>query len=59
MGGYNMSFDYFANLVYNHTTAMPAYRAEIGNPATNLDVGNFSRAAPLRGATAPNLLLGA
>jgi mono/diheme cytochrome c family protein len=43
-GGYNMSFDYFANLVYNHTTAMPAYRAEIGNPGTNLDMGNFSRA---------------
>jgi mono/diheme cytochrome c family protein len=44
MGGYGMSFDYFANLVYNHTTAMPAYRAEIGNPGTNLDMGNFSRA---------------
>lgn len=44
MGGYNMNFDYFANLVYNHTTAMPAYRREIGNPATNLDMGNYSRA---------------
>ena len=44
MGGYGMNFDYFANLVYNHTTAMPAYRAEIGNTATNLDMGNFSRA---------------
>jgi mono/diheme cytochrome c family protein len=44
MGGYNMNFDYFANLVYNHTTAMPAYRKEIGNPATNLDMGNYSRA---------------
>jgi hypothetical protein len=43
MGGYNMNFDYFANLVYNHTTAMPAYRKEIGNPATNLDMGNYSR----------------
>ena len=43
MGGYNMNFDYFANLVYNHTTAMPQYRAEIGNPGTNLDMGNFSR----------------
>jgi mono/diheme cytochrome c family protein len=44
MGGYGMNFDYFANLVYNHTTAMPAYRAEVGNTATNLDMGNFSRA---------------
>ena len=43
MGGYNMNYEYFANLVYNHTTAMPAYRTEIGNPATNLDMGNFSR----------------
>jgi cytochrome c553 len=43
MGLYNMNFDYFANLVYNHTTAMPQYRAEIGNANTNLDMGNFSR----------------
>ena len=43
MGGYNMNFEYFANLVYNHTTAMPAYRVEIGNTNTNLDMGNFSR----------------
>jgi cytochrome c553 len=43
MGLYNMNFDYFSNLVYNHTTAMPQYRAEIGNPGTNLDMGNFSR----------------
>jgi hypothetical protein len=44
MGLYNMNFDYFANLVYNHTTAMPKYRAEIGNAGTNLDMGNFNRA---------------
>jgi mono/diheme cytochrome c family protein len=44
MGLYGMDFDYFANLVYNHTTAMPRYRAEIGNTNTNLDMGNFSRA---------------
>ncbi len=43
MGGYNMNFDYFANLVYNHTTAMPQYRAEIGTLGTNLEMGNFSR----------------
>src|SRR4029077_14500719 len=33
----------FANLVYNHTTAMPQYRAVLGQTATNLDMGNFSR----------------
>jgi cytochrome c553 len=43
MGGYNMNFDYFSNLVYNHTTAMPQYRAEVGANGTNLDMGNFSR----------------
>ena len=43
MGAVNMDYDYFANLVYNHTTAMPQHRALLGNPATNLDMGNFSR----------------
>jgi mono/diheme cytochrome c family protein len=43
MGLSGMNFDYFANLVYNHTTAMPQYRAEIANNGTNLDMGNFSR----------------
>jgi cytochrome c553 len=43
MGAVNMDFDYFANLVYNHTTAMPQHRALLGNNATNLDMGNFSR----------------
>jgi hypothetical protein len=43
MGLSGMNFDYFANLVYNHTTAMPQYRKEIGNPGTNLDMGNFNR----------------
>jgi len=43
MGLYGMDFDYFQNLVYNHTTAMPRYRIEIGNTNTNLDMGNFSR----------------
>jgi hypothetical protein len=38
-----MNFDEFMNLVYNHTTAMPQYRPEIGNAGTNLDMGNFSR----------------
>ena len=39
-----MNLDTFMNLVYNHTTAMPRYRAEIGNAGTNLDMGNFNRA---------------
>ena len=43
MGLYNMDFEYFSNLVYNHTTAMPQYRTAIGNAGTNLDMGNFSR----------------
>jgi cytochrome c553 len=44
LGTYSVNFDEFANLVYNHTTAMPQYRKEIGNPGTNLDMGNFNRA---------------
>jgi mono/diheme cytochrome c family protein len=43
LGAYNMDFDGFANMVYNHTTAMPQYRATIGNNATNMDMGNYSR----------------
>jgi cytochrome c553 len=44
IGAVNMEFDYFANLVYNHTTAMPQHRALLGANATNLDMGNYSRA---------------
>jgi mono/diheme cytochrome c family protein len=43
MGAVNADFEYFANLVYNHTTAMPVHRASLGQNATNLDMGNFSR----------------
>jgi len=43
IGAVDMDFDYFANLVYNHTTAMPQHRALLGNNATNLDMGNYSR----------------
>ena len=43
IGAVNMDFDYFANLVYNHTTAMPQHRALLGANATNLDMGNYSR----------------
>jgi cytochrome c553 len=43
LGAYNMDFDAFADMVYNHTDAMQKYRAAIGNNATNLDMGNYSR----------------
>jgi mono/diheme cytochrome c family protein len=43
LGAVSGDFDYFANLVYNHTTAMPVHRASLGQNATNLDMGNFSR----------------
>src|SRR5262249_4051845 len=42
-GGGNRTFAYFANLVYNHTTAMGQHRALLGVNATNLDMGNYSR----------------
>jgi hypothetical protein len=48
MGAVSMDFDYFANLVYNHTTAMPQHRALLGQNATNLDMGNYSRAPDCR-----------
>jgi mono/diheme cytochrome c family protein len=44
MGAVNGEFDYFANLVYNHTTAMPQHRALLSQNGTNLDMGNFNRA---------------
>jgi mono/diheme cytochrome c family protein len=43
LGAYNMDFEGFADMVYNHTEAMPKYRAVIANKATNLDMGNYSR----------------
>jgi mono/diheme cytochrome c family protein len=46
LGAVNADFDYFANLVYNHTTATPVHRAALGVVAANganLDMGNFSR----------------
>jgi len=43
MGAVNENFAYFANLVYNHTTAMPQHRAVLGSNATNLDMGNYNR----------------
>jgi cytochrome c553 len=43
LGAVNADFNYFADLVYNHTTALPRHRALLGNNATNLDMGNYSR----------------
>ena len=43
LGAVNADFDYFANLVYNHTTALPQHRALLGVKATNIDMGNYSR----------------
>jgi cytochrome c553 len=44
LGAVSADFDYFANLVYNHTTSLPQHRIVLGNNATNLDMGNYSRA---------------
>jgi cytochrome c553 len=43
LGAVNADYDYFANLVYNHTTAMAPHRALLGQNATNLDMGNYLR----------------
>jgi cytochrome c553 len=43
LGAVSADFDYFANLVYNHTTALGQHRALLGNNATNIDMGNYSR----------------
>lgn len=43
MGGTDMSLDEFADLVYNHTTAMPHLRQALGSSAANIAMGNFSR----------------
>jgi mono/diheme cytochrome c family protein len=43
LGAYNMDFDGFADMVYNHTEAMPKYRQTTGANATNMDMGNYAR----------------
>jgi cytochrome c553 len=43
LGAVNADYDYFANLVYNHTTAMAPHRASLGVNAQNLDMGNYAR----------------
>lgn len=44
LGAVNADFDYFENLVYNHTTAMAPHRALLGQNGQNLDMGNYVRA---------------
>src|SRR5262249_17907979 len=44
LGAVNADFDYFANLVYNHTTALMQHRALLGVNNTNIDMGNYNRA---------------
>jgi len=44
MGAVNADYDYFANLVYNHTTSLLQHRQLLGNTGTNIDMGNYSRA---------------
>jgi mono/diheme cytochrome c family protein len=41
MGGTDMSFEEFTNLIYNHTSEMPKLRAALGAPGTNIAMGNF------------------
>jgi mono/diheme cytochrome c family protein len=43
MGAVSGEFDYFANLVYDHTAAMAAHRTLLGVNNQNLDMGNYSR----------------
>src|SRR5258708_27722691 len=45
LGAVSADFDYFANLVYNHTTAVQQHRALLGGNANgNVDMGNYSPA---------------
>lgn len=43
MGGIAADFNWFQKMVYEHTTTMPEYRNLVGEPATPLRMGNYSR----------------
>jgi len=43
LGAVNADFNYFANLVYSHTTEMPKHRQLLGAQGNNINMGNFSR----------------
>ena len=43
MGAVNGDFNYFAALVYNHTTEMPKHRQVLGAPGNQINMGNFMR----------------
>jgi cytochrome c553 len=44
IGGTDMDFAEFTQLVYNHTTELPKLRAAIGAPGNNIAMGNFVKA---------------
>jgi len=44
LGAVNADFNYFANLVYNHTTAIHTHRESLGGNANgNVDMGNYNK----------------
>ena len=43
IGGTDMDFAEFTNLVYSHTTELPKLRALTGAPGTNIAMGNFQK----------------
>jgi uncharacterized repeat protein (TIGR01451 family) len=43
MGAVNADYNYFAALVYNHTTEMPKHRQVLGAQGNNNNMGNFMR----------------
>jgi mono/diheme cytochrome c family protein len=43
LGAVNADFNYFANLVYSHTTEMPKHRQLLGAQGNQVNMGNFSR----------------
>jgi cytochrome c553 len=44
IGGTDMDFEEFTNLVYTHTTEMPKLRAALGAPGNNVVMGNYVKA---------------
>jgi mono/diheme cytochrome c family protein len=44
LGAVNADFNYFANLVYNHTTAIHTHRVSLGGNANgNVDMGDYNK----------------
>ena len=51
LGAVNADFDYFANLVYNHTTALPQHRAVLGQQRHQPRHGQLFQDAPVAEGT--------